>query len=209
MTATMTAPAPDTTVTGYPTCNARTKGDTRCRRPAGWGTPHAGVGTCKLHGGSTPDAVKHGQRILVERHVAEVTARWHVPDDVSIAEFFQAEMRRSAATVAYLDERVSELSDRDLVFGVTRIERNTAGEESQVAEAAQSVWWTLWRQERRHALDVAKTAASVGIEDRLARLEEAKVELLAQAVEAAIEAGGGDVTAAKRVMAERLRELDV
>lgn len=36
-------------------CNSRKKGgDGHCKRPAGWGTNHAGVGRCKLHGGSSP-----------------------------------------------------------------------------------------------------------------------------------------------------------
>jgi len=40
-------------------CGAKTKGDGEpCKRPAGWGTDHPGVGRCKLHGGATP--VKHG-----------------------------------------------------------------------------------------------------------------------------------------------------
>jgi hypothetical protein len=35
-------------------CNARkTDGDGYCKQPAGWGTDHAGLGRCKLHGGNT------------------------------------------------------------------------------------------------------------------------------------------------------------
>jgi len=34
------------------TCGAKTRAGTPCRRPAGWGTDHVGVGRCKLHGGS-------------------------------------------------------------------------------------------------------------------------------------------------------------
>jgi hypothetical protein len=35
-------------------CNARkTDGDGYCKQPAGWGTDHAGMGRCKLHGGNT------------------------------------------------------------------------------------------------------------------------------------------------------------
>lgn len=41
-------------------------GDT-CRRPAGWGTWHPGVGRCKLHGGAR--GYKHGRysRVLREQ----------------------------------------------------------------------------------------------------------------------------------------------
>ena len=33
-----------------------------CRRPAGWGTDHAGFGSCKLHGGATPSHTKHAEK---------------------------------------------------------------------------------------------------------------------------------------------------
>jgi len=42
----------------YETCGAKTRAGTPCKKPAGWGTNHKGVGKCKLHGGATP--IKHG-----------------------------------------------------------------------------------------------------------------------------------------------------
>lgn len=40
-------------------CGAKTKKDgSPCKKPAGWGTDHVGIGKCKLHGGASP--VKHG-----------------------------------------------------------------------------------------------------------------------------------------------------
>lgn len=42
----------------YEICGAKTRSGTPCQKPAGWGTNHAGIGKCKLHGGATP--VKHG-----------------------------------------------------------------------------------------------------------------------------------------------------
>ncbi len=45
-------------------CGAQTKGTgAPCRRPAGWGTDHAGVGRCKLHGGATPRGVKSSRMV--------------------------------------------------------------------------------------------------------------------------------------------------
>ena len=48
-------------------CGARTRKGTPCRRPAGWGTDHPGVGRCKYHGGATPRGAdsphyRHGLR---------------------------------------------------------------------------------------------------------------------------------------------------
>lgn len=43
-------------------CGAKTRAGTPCRRPAGWGTDHAGSGKCKLHGGaSTGPKTKEGK----------------------------------------------------------------------------------------------------------------------------------------------------
>ena len=45
----MTTPHPMTL------CGAKNRAGNPCRRPAGWGTDHAGFGNCKLHFGSTPN----------------------------------------------------------------------------------------------------------------------------------------------------------
>jgi hypothetical protein len=42
----------------YEICGAKTRAGTPCKKPAGWGTNHKGIGKCKLHGGATP--IKHG-----------------------------------------------------------------------------------------------------------------------------------------------------
>jgi hypothetical protein len=48
----MTVDMPTSTGSRY--CGAKKRqGEGCCRRPAGWGTPHPGRGTCKLHLGST------------------------------------------------------------------------------------------------------------------------------------------------------------
>ena len=41
-----------------------------CRRPAGWGTSHPGLGNCKLHGGSTPNGVRHAEVLAAEQQQA-------------------------------------------------------------------------------------------------------------------------------------------
>lgn len=41
-----------------------------CRRPARWGTSHPGLGNCKLHGGSTPNGVRHAEVLATEQQQA-------------------------------------------------------------------------------------------------------------------------------------------
>lgn len=47
-------------------CGAKTRAGTPCRKTAGWGTDHVGVGRCRLHGGATP--IKHGARSQLRRY---------------------------------------------------------------------------------------------------------------------------------------------
>lgn len=60
-------------------CGAKTRAGTPCRRPAGWGTDHAGHGRCKLHGGNTPNGRKHGARLGVEARMRDLVAEYR-PD---------------------------------------------------------------------------------------------------------------------------------
>lgn len=53
---------------GRQTCGARKRNGTgTCGRPAGWGTDHVGVGSCKLHGGSTRNGRKHGRSLAAAK----------------------------------------------------------------------------------------------------------------------------------------------
>lgn len=47
-------------------CGAKTRAGTPCKRPAGWGTDHAGTGKCKLHGGCSEGAPKKNKN--AEKH---------------------------------------------------------------------------------------------------------------------------------------------
>lgn len=57
--------AAEQSVTGRLLCGARRKqGEGTCTRPAGWGTPHVGIGRCKLHGGCSPNHIEHAKAQL-------------------------------------------------------------------------------------------------------------------------------------------------
>lgn len=54
-------------------CGAKTRGNTACNRPSGWGTKHVGVGKCKLHGGASP--IKHGLYSKYAKHTLAATVQ--------------------------------------------------------------------------------------------------------------------------------------
>lgn len=61
----------------YDVCGAKTRSGGTCQKPAGWGTDHAGVGRCRLHGGKSP--IKHGRYSSVRGVLAEKMAK-HAAD---------------------------------------------------------------------------------------------------------------------------------
>lgn len=52
-------------------CGAKTRKGTPCKRPAGWGTDHAGKGKCKLHGGNA------GRPVITGRYSVKHRASLH------------------------------------------------------------------------------------------------------------------------------------
>jgi hypothetical protein len=51
---------------GSSRCGANRKSGGTCGQAPGWGTDHPGVGTCKLHGGSTLTGRKHAETLRTE-----------------------------------------------------------------------------------------------------------------------------------------------
>lgn len=44
-------------------CGANTRQGGQCKKPAGWGTPHPGIGTCRFHLGSTKLHIRSAARV--------------------------------------------------------------------------------------------------------------------------------------------------
>jgi hypothetical protein len=152
-----------------------------CRRPAGWGTPHPGIGRCKLHGGSTPTHVLSARREQARRAVAT----FGLPREVDPHTALLEEVHRTAGHVAWLGEVVQGLERDDLVWGVTEQVEKSAGEfpgTDTTYAAKPSVWLDLYQRERRHLVDVCKAAVAAGIEERRVRLAEQQGALLASVI---------------------------
>ena len=191
-------------------CAARTRSGGKCTMPAGWGTEHVGTGVCRRHGGANfPQQQQRHDALVARREVADVVARWDIPADVSTTEFFDAELRRSAAALAFLDGKVAEQTDTQLVFGVTKVEQGGSdGGKKTTLEAKPSIWWRLWQEERKHGLEVAKAAATIDLESAKIRVDMATAEALNRIVTEAVRAAGGDVEVANQVIDAKLAELD-
>lgn len=148
-----------------PFCGSKLrKGDGTCTQSPGWGTPHPGIGRCKLHGGSTSDQIVH-----------VVRNTYSTRRDISYSEAVLEEVQYTAGQVEWLRRKVAELEPDELVWGVAeRAERNAtefAGTD-EISRADLNTWVRWYMSERKHLLDACKTAAAIGVEERLVRLAE-------------------------------------
>ncbi len=97
-------------------CGGRKRGPEGglCTRPAGWGTQHPGYGSCKLHGGSTPNHNAKAERAAA----ADLAEKYSVPRDVHPLDGVMEQYHRYAGQVAFLEQQVNGLDPQSLFWGV-------------------------------------------------------------------------------------------
>jgi hypothetical protein len=104
-----------------------------------------------------------------------------LPRDISPADALLEEVRCTAGHVAWLREKVRDLEEDDLVWGITEQSEKSATEfpgTDTTYAAKPSMWLDLYYRERKHLVDVTKAAISAGIEERRVKLAEAQGALL-------------------------------
>jgi hypothetical protein len=180
--------APKPAPRGRPRCGAKRRDGTgeTCRKGAGAGTEHRGTGRCALHGGATESHKAAAQRTLAERAVKT----YGLALDINPVDALLDEVRWTAGHVAWLRERVQEIEREALVWGRTEVVDKGAGEFIGVdtTEAAKpNVWLSLYQVERKHLVDVCKTAIGAGLAERQVRMAEAAGEQLVQVIRAILD----------------------
>ena len=143
-----------------------------CERPAGWGTPNAGVpGTpCKLHGGSLPNNVSAATRRRVELECTALLAEHDVTpvtDSVAELEVLAGEV---LAWRDLLRQRLGELHPEDWRY------TGKVGEELHTTVA-------LYERSLDKAERILTSMSKLGIAGRKVQLEEARFDLMANLVE--------------------------
>lgn len=160
-----------------PKCGGTNRKGAPCGNAAGYKTGHPGAGNCHFHGGSSPNGRRHAS----EEAARAAVITYGLPRDISPTDALLEEVRYTAGHVAWLRERVAELEERALVWGVTGEVDTRASEFPGVnttSEAKPNMWLVLYREERKHLVDVTKAAISAGIEERRVKLAEAQGSLL-------------------------------
>lgn len=164
----------------------RRQGEGTCTRPAGWGTPHVGVGRCKLHGGSTPSHVFAGQKEFAR----QAMETYGVKVDTNPVDALLDEVKWTAGHVAFLREQVQKLEAEALTWGKTSEVEKQATEFPGIDTtytAQANAWLDLYHRERQHLINVCKAAISAGIEERRVRLAERQGEVIVDVIRAILD----------------------
>jgi len=135
----------------------------------------AGTDKCRMHLG------KQAAPVIAEAAARKAVETYGLPRDISPTDALLEEVRYSAGHVAWLRTKVAELEAADLVWGMTEQAEKNATEFAGVDvtySATANMWLDLYHRERKHLLDLVKTAISVGIEERRVRLAEAQGSLM-------------------------------
>lgn len=167
-------------------CGGKRRGgrEGTCRRRAGSGTSHVGVGRCKVHGGATRSHV-----IAAERKIARHTANiYGIPRHIDPGAGLIEEYWRTAGIVAGLESKVSSLQEGDLVWGQVEITEGELGSTMDgepkagrvvKSRAGLNIWVKLFNEERDRYTRLGEAITRLGLEARRDEYIRAQVEVFA------------------------------
>lgn len=159
-------------------CGANTRSGHPCGRPAGWGTEHPGIGTCKLHGGSTTNHNKAAAVVQAQRDVELFAAR----RDIHPAEALLELVQWTAGEVDYWRQRVTQLEEDDLTWGTTKVK--TGGDDRGTTEEAKpNIAYAMLVDASNRLERYSSAALKANIDERRVRLAESEGRVLAGVIQ--------------------------
>lgn len=181
-------------------CNSpKTDGSGKCRQTAGFGVDGVDRGPCQHHGGCFPNVKKHYQKEMA----VEAVVTYGLPIEVDPHTALLQEVWRTAGHVQWLASVIHNSDPDALVWGPSeeqlQVHEQRKGAASMphgnfqtrtqtgTIRAAPTVWLELYRKERRHLVEVSKTAIACGIAERQVKLAEDMAVLMRTAVESMLD----------------------
>lgn len=172
-------------------CEANGKDHKRCQN-----RKMVGLRVCRMHGGSTRLARRKSERAkamtAMQRFVTPIDASDPEADFIG---GFEMEWRRTVGRIRYYDEKLSELAEKELIWGMTKVEDKTATEfegSDTTYEAKVNMYHELQWQERQHLLKMSKVYIGARLDEKKLQLESAKVMALDKAINGILAALGHD-----------------
>lgn len=165
-------------------CNGKKskKANEYCQQPPGWGTDHAGVGRCKMHGGSAPNY----QKQVTKLRAAALVETYGLPRDIDPHDALLEELARTAGHVDWLRVQVGNLEHSEFPDGNaipnnkgSKLVGPVGGGNEGYPSWEPSVWIQMYNDERKHLVNVSKECIRAGIEERRVRLAESQGQIIA------------------------------
>ncbi len=185
-----------------------------CKRPAGWGTDHFGVGACKLHGGMAPSGRAAGQRNLRRKVMEDAVRTYGLPIDIDPGSALLEEVSRTAGHVRWLHDIVAGMDPEALIWGdkqTSHVEgvgpEGPVDQVTQVQSAGVHIWLELYLKEREHLRKVCTDALKAGIAERQVQLAEQAGERAGQWLQATLSVLDLSDEVMRRVLANGVRHL--
>jgi hypothetical protein len=175
-------------------CGAKKRqGEGTCTQPAGWGTDHVGIGSCKLHGGSMQNHKTAAVTTQAKRDVVLFGGRRDIHPADALLELVQW----TAGEVDYWRQRVRVLEEHELTWGVTEEVEKGSGEftGTDVTSAAKPNIAYVMLVDASNRLERYSTAAlKAGVDERRVRIAEQQGTLLQGVLVAVLGELGHDVS---------------
>ena len=174
-------------------CGAKGRAGRPCAQRAGWGTPHPGIGACKLHGGSLPNHIKHAQREVIKQEALKLG----LPIEVDPATAIIQLVWQCAGDLAFY----RSLVERE---NLLQVETGPGGS----SKVTPHPWTVLYHQAEDRLANVSQAALRAGVEERRVRLAERDATAIFAAIQVALSALGVSDADVQRFRALFSAELD-
>lgn len=186
-------------------CNAPKRSGGLCKRPAGDQTDHPGIGRCKFHLGNTKTHRAAAVTVQAQRDVILFGAR----RDIHPAEALLELVQWTAGEVDYWRQRVRELDESDLTWGITRV-KDDGDDRGTTEEARPNIAYSMLRDASDRLEKYSTAALRAGVSERLVQVAEQQGAQFLAVLIRSLTRLGIDVSPgseAARVVLEELRPL--